>query len=54
MKRQLAEREGHKHGEAGGQQLERQFAELREGMMNLQRQMQEMQKRLEELSRERK
>ena len=34
--------------------VERQLAELREGMMNLQRHLQEMQKRVEELSRERK
>ena len=33
---------------------ERQIAELREGLMNLQRHQQEMQKRLEELSRERR
>ena len=35
-------------------EAERQIAELREGLMNLQRHMQEMQKRLEELSRERR
>lgn len=35
-------------------EIELQVAQLREGMMNLQRQMQEMQKRLEELSHDRK
>lgn len=55
MKRQLAE--AHEAPRPDGERrpdAERQLAELREGMMNMQRHLQEMQKRLEELSRERK
>ena len=55
MKRQLAgaHEAPHPDGERPPD-AERQLAELREGMMNMQRRLQEMQKRLEELSRERK
>jgi hypothetical protein len=52
LKQQLAH--GKEDGPGKAPHPDRQLAEMREGMMNLQRQMQEIQKRLEELSRERK